>query len=87
MFAIVHVLCRVLLGKRSAVGWHPIPAWSIRVADSLLNQEAIFAVKFSPSGKWLLVGGLSSMQLWNVATKTLEKQYLADDGEEGPSVV
>jgi len=53
----------------------------------LLCQQAILALKFSPSGKWLLVGGLNpAIQLWNVATKTLEKQYPADNGKATPCV-
>jgi transducin (beta)-like 1 len=59
--------------------------WSVGVADKLPYQQAILALKFSPSGKWLLVGGLNpTIQLWNVANKTLEKQYPADNGEERP---
>jgi len=54
----------------------------VRVADGSLYQQAILALKFSPSGKWLLAGGLNpAIQLWNIATKTLEKQYPADNGK------
>ena len=57
------------------------------MADCILYQQAILALKFSPSGKWLLVGGLNpAIQLWNVATKALEKQYPADNGKGTPSV-
>lgn len=60
---------------------------SVRVADRLLYQQAILALKFSPSGKWLLAGGLNpTIQLWNVANKTLEKQYPTDNGKKKPSV-
>lgn len=56
---------------------------AVRVANCYLQQQAILALKFSPSGKWLLVGGLNpTIQLWNVANKTLEKQYPADNGKE-----
>lgn len=64
------------------------PEWSVRVADSLPYQQAILALKFSPSGKWLLVGGLNpAIQLWNIVNKTLEKQYPADNGKRRPFVV
>ena len=59
----------------------------MRVTDDLLHQQAILVVKFSPSGKWLLVAGLNpTIQLWNIATKTLEKQYPADNCKEVSSV-
>jgi WD40 repeat protein len=81
----MHVICRTLHGKCSAVGWYTLSDLSVGVADKLLYQQAILALKFSPSGKWLLVGGLNpTIQLWNVANKTLEKQYPADNGEERP---
>ena len=58
------------------------------VANNLLYQQAILALKFSPSGKWLLAGGLNpTIQLWNIADKTLEKQYPADNGKEWLSIV
>lgn len=58
------------------------------MTDGLLYQQAILALKFSPSGKWLLAGGLNpATQLWNVASKTLEKQYPADNGKKRSSVV
>ena len=57
----------------------------MRLSNGLLYQQAILALKFSPSGKWLLVGGLNpAVQLWNIATKTLEKQYPADNGKAMP---
>ncbi|KAF9654443.1 WD40 repeat-like protein [Thelephora ganbajun] len=44
------------------------------------QSQAILALKFSPSGKWLLAGGLNpAIQLWNVTNKTLEKQFPADN--------
>lgn len=44
------------------------------------QSQAILALKFSPSGKWLLVGGLNpTIQLWNITNKTLEKEYPADN--------
>ena len=83
----MHVICGTLPGKFSAVGWYTVPERSVGVADNLLHQQAILALKFSPSGKWLLTGGLNpTVQLWNVADKTLEKQYPADNGKERPSV-
>ena len=47
------------------------------------DSKEILALKFSPSGKWLLAGGLNpTVHLWDVANETLEKQYSADNGKK-----
>jgi WD40 repeat protein/serine/threonine protein kinase len=66
--------------ERSAVEETPV----VEAGDFFKEGEDYSSVAFSPSGRWMLTGGMPfAVRLWDVGTRELKKSFIQERAETG----